>query len=449
MTTFRRILAAVAMMFAHDCFCANDTTSKILRAERFEDREAIVRLAHQLRLHTQADLPALTAVLDSCVALPCKRNPPDDLRGELVSPQLHEFAQAWIEFSGDNPYLARGRFEALAKHPKHGWLGAYGLLHYAMETENVSLLTSVLQDAERFQPQVKLIADIALEARLLLAVLTHNYERIPLLLASSEEQAPSHLLARFSYLIWHDDLPGAKNVIDQYVVRFGYDHEAAVAEMELISLTVPPRQAFYKSEQILKKRPRYWGVRLAQVPLLVDLRADSKANEFLETGRGLPLRFARVRLEREVLLVLLNTKNAKNFLGKLDALTPIYQDYPLFHVMAAGALSHVNNLEATKRLEIAEKQNPFHTGAMSERASIAERAGKTTEAIDLYRRIANTAPHDVFKKMSLTHALYFSKDYAAAKELLAEIRVSKRHTPREHIDQLENEISLSLKSRSH
>jgi len=445
-SAFRRFLAVAVMAFALDGFCANDTATKILRAERFQDFGTILRLAHQLVLNTPSELPALTAVLDACVARDCKRNPPGNLRGELVGPQLYEFAQAWIEFSGHNPRRARDRFEALAKHPEYGWFGAYGLLHYAMETENVSLLISILQEVERFQPQSKLIAETAVDALLLLAALTHNYERIPSLLASIKDHAPSHLLDQFYYLIWKDDLLGAKKIIDHYVTRFGYDHSVAVADIELKSLTLPPRQALSESNHTLRKYPRYWGVRMAQVLLLVDLREDAKAKRFLETGQGLPLRFAYVRLQREASLFALNPVNTTNFLKKLDAIAPIYEDYPFFHVTAATALNHINSPEAaTNRLEIAEKQNPFYVSAMSQRASIAGKAGKTSEEIDLYRRIANTAPHDVLKKISLVHALYFSKDYAAVKKILAEIRMSKRYIHRDYIDLIENEMLQGLK----
>lgn len=425
---------------------APSVTEEILRAERFSKWDSIIDLSQRLIVDSPSDIPALTAVLDACVARGCKQNPPHPLRGKLITPELREFTGAWIEFSATNPRRASERFRTLVSHPQFSWLGIYGLLEYAMETENVALLRLVIDASGNFAKRGSVIAEMVAEAQYKVATLTHDHAKVPRVLQSLEGDIRDRYttIHEISALIKKDEFELANRAIRRYESRFGYDYILAIWSVEVFRLTNPPDKVLNEVERILKLHPNYWELRLTKASVLLELKADEeKVKASLQDTSGFPSRFANARRLSDELQAIWYPTDATKILKSLTQLDGVYEDYPRFHSSVAHAfLQGKNFMMALKRIETADGQTP-RTAAFIRRL-LLEETGKRHEAIKLLRELLLENPREIAYKMSLAHTLYMTDNFAEAKRVLKEVRSSKRYYDRAELEQFERDLDRRL-----
>ena len=445
MKTLRIVFTLIGLVVGDQGLAMSDVSSQILRAARFEDWNAIIKLAPRLELRDASDLPALVAVLDACAARRCKQNPPIALRGRWGSDALHDFAQAWIAFSTDNPARGRDGFRALTSRSQQGWLGMYGLLQYAMDTENVALLRATIEQSAPFEVHDKSIRESSADAKLLLAVLMHEYERLPGLLESIGQHASDE--ARFArqinYLVWRTDFPGAQKLIDSRIARFGRDYAAVRASIGLMDYQLPPDRVVAEIDRNLKLHSNYWGLLLARIALVEG--DEEKADAFIAAEQKLPMNLSGLRLSRFHRLAYGGKRHIRAAAKELERYSTAYDDYPLFHVSAARiAKSAGKQSVAANHLDIALKQNAFHVDALSERGFWALDNGDTAEAVKYFVQVAKLNPNDVYMKLVLARAYLMAENYTDVRRVLAEVRSSKGYVPHDHVMALERDLDEAV-----
>jgi len=418
--------------------------SEILTASRFENWRRVLDLSRSFSAQTPADIPVVAAILDSCAAVECRRSAKEILRGKLITPQFSEFAEAWIDFRARNPHRAKDRFEALTNDARVSWLGIYGLLCYAIESENVEILRSTLEKSRSLQNEEELVEAKIADATLTLATLTYDVDRMPGLIASLQKKASKGetLFAATTDLIRKDELSTAKKAINEYVAQFGYDHAAAQADVDHGAVLLSPRDLLSEIDRRLKRNGNYWTLRFERASALQELGDASGAIASIEAAKAIPVSLAYARLQRIAFMARESREYAEQIISDLDALTGMYQDYPLFHVAAAEAfVSRNNSPRAIQHLDTAVRQTPRYLRAILARASLAMKVGDISEAIRLYSRAASIDQNNVFVRIYFTHALIVAKAFAEAKQQLTKVRMSRRYVPLEHIEQLDRLIN--------
>lgn len=434
------VVLGTALSLVPQCNASPDLSQKILRAARFEEQHTVAKLSQDFRFRGPDDIQPFTAILEACALVKCSRDVRQSAQGTSFEAVLPEFADAWVEFSLRNPRLARDRFRKLATHPRYGWIGAFGLLRYAVETDNVSLLQSTISESSRFLG-TRVIDEEVQYARIRVAFLENDYERGINLLRNVPSESEVHLLARFDYLIWNNDLSAARKMLSQYVQRFGFDHNVASSNIELKKLTSRTEEIVAEIDRTLQKHPRYWRLRLERIAHSLETSKKAVAE--------LPTELAYVRLLRDGVLILMDSNYAREFTGNLTNREAQFEDYPIFHVIAATALRSIGRTaEASARLSIAEKQSPLLITVMYEKAVLAEAAGRIGDAIKLYHRIANFAPYDAQRKLSLATALYGAGQYAEAKIVIDQIQKLNVGFLRDFVRDLEKSISSAKSIKS-
>jgi len=440
-------VSAIWVLFLSSAVCrAEDLGVRILKESRFENWQTVLRLSRQFAMRKPSDLPTVAAILDSCVSLGCQISDRDFRRGELVGPQLRKFIDAWIEYIGQNPRAGSDRFLSLADDPDFGWMGVYGGLSSAIETQNAVLLRSALERSEPYTSRLEPLREKAAEARLALAALAHDYERVATLLGSEGKWMSQgfRLSGHLTYLIWKDDLEKAKNTLGQYIHTIGLDHHAAKAEIELRSLLEPPQQLLSLIDSHLKKHPNYWLLRIARAQMVAEIGGSGAVGASLASMKSIPRGLAYPRLLRIEFLTR-EIESHNELIQNFSELSSKYEDYPLFHVAAANAFIRAGKHDAAiEQLDIADRQTPLYVPATVVRAILATKLGRFREAVELNKRIVTAAPNDVFAKLSLAQALVLAEDFGSAKLLLSELRLSRRYVPKEAIESLERDIAEAV-----
>ncbi len=429
------------------CFGANDISTRILHESRFENWQQVLALSRRFSVEAESDIPALVSILNSCVALGCQTAGRDFRNGKLAGPQLQEFIDAWIEFTGSNPRNARDRFVALSNDAAFGWLGRYGLLCYAIETENAALLRSTLQEADKVPRKPKPLIEKLIDARFALVGLSHDYEALAKLLESERGRVSegTRLSGYFTYLASKDDFSAAQKQITKYVSQFGMDHDVAKLDVDLKSLLLPPSELLRVIDSRLKKRPNYWTLHIAKAQVLLETSLATRQEAALKSLDAIPAGLVYAQLLKIDFLVRDTEWYKDKLIGKFQDLLSRYDDYPILHVAAAEAFMRTDSVKsATEQLDKADDQTSLYVPAILVRAALAVRQRKFSEAIELHKKNVNLAPNSIFAKLYLAQTYALAKDYIKAKQLLGELRRSRRYIPREAVDSLERNIDEAI-----
>jgi tetratricopeptide (TPR) repeat protein len=448
--TLGKAFLGLVLTVANESQSMSDVSSKIAQAARFENWNAVTKLAPQLTWRDSSDLAPFVAVLDACVVVRCKHDPFAMHRSKWVTPELSEFAQAWIDIKSRNPARGRDRLRVLAAHSQYGWLGMYGLLHYAMDTENVHLIKATIEQSSQFEKRDSAISEPVADAVLLHAVLVRDYEQLPRLLETLGQRASNE--ARFErhldYLIWKNDFIAARKHIETYARRFGNDHLAVRASIELIEHLLPVRQTVKEIDSSLKSHPNYWTLRLARISLAVN-GDDKRAAAFLASERALPMDLAYLRLARFYRLAHGASKHVERSAKELEHYSAAYDDFPRFHVAAANIFKRQGKLQAAiDHLDIATRQSPLDLGVLSARGLLALEKNQVSEAVTIFSQVAKLDPRNAFAKLVLARAYIVAEEYGHANQVLQEVRLSKGYVPHAEIKALEQEIEEAVKRRN-
>lgn len=415
--------------------------ASILTAARFEEWDKIIELSKHFTPRQATDVPALAAVIDAHVAAG-KADPQLKQFLSTTSDPYRKFADAWTAFLL-HPKAGRKQFEELLKSPQEAWLGAYGLLCYAMEAENLLLINSAIQLAERYVANNSVLHEKTADARLLRMSLRHDYPDLSKSLKSGKDRYSSsaRLAATIELHAWRDDFEAAQRELDAYVQRFGRDHLAAQMQTNIFGFTKSPAETLHYIDSQLESYPRYWGLLLQKAWILQTDELEVKQAQSVLDSPGYPERLAYARLLREDVRVHMKDPSSENLSANIATWTDVFGDYPFFFIIAARAFLNTEKYDRSAEfLARAETLTVDYAPSFTAKGLVALERGRVSEAIGAHNRYLSFVPRDIYARYYLAQAYLLARKYDSAQRELEKIHGSPRYMPQDMIDSLAREL---------
>ena len=444
-----RWMKSIAICFVFVCplvaHGANTLTTDLLRADRHERWHEVLAKGKNMRVASHSDVPGALVVLRACVATGCD---PETISFRLVDSEektLRKFFNAWVDFLQNDPRSARTQFEAMLATENSRWLGVYGLLSYAMEAQNLLLLNRAIELGESSAALPVIVREKLSEARLFRLEIQAKYgEFDELCKALGPHLAEKTRSVAAAYReMWRNDLVAARRIIDTYTKRFGYDHDIAIAELELESVRLAGRKLVSFIAKKLKANPNFWMLDRARVAYIGEADDTRSARPVLSDQYPRSLTVPRlVEMElvtRDTLMA------AEQLIADIDKLSSRYGDFQLFRLAAANAYALKGDPDkALEQLDVLDSQTPLSGPSLGARAGIEATRGRYESATKLLRVSLALTPNDVHLKLNLVRALTLAKDYHGALKVLDSIPKGPRYVPTKEIELLKSDIREGL-----
>jgi len=436
------MLLVIGMLFSPSGANTASLDALIDDAARFEQWEVVLKLAKQTQFEKYDDAAGLIKVIRSCAALACDYQTLEKTLA-LSSTGMREFANIWNGIVRGYPKDVWTRLNALTDRPESSLLGIYGLLEYAIETENFQKLEAALKKTLLHSNYPEQIKSKIAHAKATVAAVSHNYSELDQILDKE-----GHLLSRealldfrVALLSWKNSFAQASNVIQEEYRRFGVSHNVADTEVDLLTYWKTPSAVLKRIAALQDAHPRYWRLPIARIMLLEQLGRISQSERNVKASKQNPKALGEFDLLLLNALVHTSDRARKQALNDVNELQARFSDYPYFHTMMSYVFfKNGKTRESLQQLELAEQLTPGYPPAALLRALIAIDLSEFTTALRTLESLISLDPNDIDLRIYRAQVLILTRRYSDALAEIEYVKKSPRYVPKDVVASLVRDI---------